>query len=149
MNLLVSRYSKFNSSPKLVFISGFPLLQSIKSARRSLAFYLTLLLYILSSFLNFSLSLFLSSFLSLSLSLSFFFTFISFTFLQRASLFVFPFYTFFINISQIYATIVDDFFLVFVFINLLSQKIQERIAFFVFKHLTYLYFLHCYRLLSS
>jgi hypothetical protein len=145
----ISGYSKFNPPPKLASISGFPLPQPTKSAGRSLAFYLTLLLYILPPSPSFSLSLSLPPSLSLPLSLSFSFTSISFTFLQRAPSFVSPFHTSPMDIPQIYATVAGDFFLVFVLINLLSRRVRERIALFVFKHLTYLYFLHRHRLLGS
>lgn len=140
---LISRQSKFNSSPKLVSISGSPSINLPKVVGRPLAFYLTLLLYILLASPIFSL------FPSLPPSLSFSFTPIFFTFLQRAPSFVFPFYTSLMNVSQIYATIVGDLFLVFVFVNLLSREIRERIALFMSKHLTYSYLLYCYRLLNS
>ena len=67
----ISGYSKFNPPPKLASISGFPLPQPTKSAGRSLAFCLTLLLYILPPSPSFSLSLPPSLPLSPSLSLLF------------------------------------------------------------------------------
>jgi len=144
----ISGYSKFNPPPKLASISGSPLPQPTKSAGRSLAFCLTLLLYILPPSPSFSLSLSLPPSLSLPLSLSFSFTSISFTFLQRAPSFVSPFHTSPMDIPQIYATAAGGFFLVFVLINLLSRRVRERIALFVSKHLTYPYFLHRHRLLG-
>lgn len=52
------------------------------------------------------------------------------------------------NVPQIYATAADGLFLVFVLVNLLSRGVRERIALFMFKHLTYPYLLHRHRLLG-
>ena len=53
-----------------------------------------------------------------------------------------------IDILQIYTIAVGDFFLVFIFINFLLRTVRERIALFISKYLTYLYFIYRYRLLD-
>ncbi len=55
------------------------------------------------------------------------------------------------NVTQIYATVANDFFFVFIIVNLLSRTVQfrKKISLLTFKHLTYLYFLNHHQLLSS
>ncbi len=57
----------------------------------------------------------------------------------------------FMNVTQIYATVANNFFFVFIIVNLLSCTMQfwKKIFLLTFKHLTYLYFLNCHWLLSS
>ena len=57
----------------------------------------------------------------------------------------------FMNVIQIYITVANDFFFVFIIVNLLSctMQFQEKISLLTFKHRTYLYFLNRHRLLSS
>ncbi len=57
----------------------------------------------------------------------------------------------FMNVTQIYATVANDFFFVFIIVNLLFRTVwfREKISLFTFKHLTYLYFLNRHRLLNS
>ncbi len=57
----------------------------------------------------------------------------------------------FMNVTQIYATVANDFFFVFIIVNLLSCTMQfrKKISLFTFKHLTYSYFLNHHWLLNS